>query len=285
MEKIILRNIYIVIGVTVALLIIMVGVWAKMLMSPQMEALTKAKGEYDTAKTEADKLPQALNDKLKAQHEVQFVKDQLAFLQQRFRRLSFDYQGRDINADRVAKEVIWRRWLNEYHHEYGRALSRELIAIANASDVNIKTEVKVEAPPQIPEAVTVPTNGLLKPTGATPLAIEITGRLPNIKDFLTRINRSSIFMVVTSPGIKLEGYSPDIKATFTVQPYLLAVGKNVQISAAAGTAPAGAAPAGGAPPTSAPPPASSEPAPSSSGGEEKSGGGSARNREGGGGED
>jgi len=280
-EKIILRNIYIVIGVTVVLLIIMVGAWAKLLVSPQMEALAKAKQEYDAAKTEADKLPAAMVDRLRAEHEVRFVQSQLAFLQQRFRRLSFDYQGKDLN-DRATREVVWRRWLNEYHHGYGRDLSRELVAVANAANVDIKTEVKVVDPPQIPEEVMAPKNGLLKPTGAAPLPVEISGALPNIMDFLNRINRSPIFMVVPS-GLKLEGYSPNITVTFTLQPYLLAAGKNVPIQAAAGAAPA---PAGGAAPApAAPPPAEAAPPPSSAPSESESGGASSRAEKSAGGEE
>ena len=55
-------------------------------------------------------------------------------------------------------------------------------------------------------------------------------------------------------NIKLEGYSPQIKASFPLTPYLLASGPGAVTTAAASAAPAPGGPGGPGGPGAAPPP-------------------------------
>jgi hypothetical protein len=75
----------------------------------------------------------------------------------------------------------------------------------------------------------------MKPLSATnngTLNLEVVGTFQDILHFLENLNHSNILMVIGN--IKLEGYSPKIKATFPVTPYLLAAGPGVKITATSG---------------------------------------------------
>jgi hypothetical protein len=242
MEKTIRRNIYIVLGLTVVLLIAMVFAWGTMLVKPQNAAIAKAQTDYQASKTVADRLPQAIADKTKAEDRRAYLRGQIAFFQQRYRSLRFgDINSTDPVRQKSEREIAWRRWQNEYFNDYGIALRQELINVANSTGVTINTAVKVVAPPRAPEEVAVPAYGLFKPTGGA-LAITITGTLSNIMQFFNRVNQSSILMLVDR-NVRLEGYSPEIKATFSLTPYLLAAGPGVTL----GTGTPGAAAAAPAP--------------------------------------
>jgi hypothetical protein len=172
-----------------------------------------------------------------------------------YRRLYFgDIQG-DSPVNQRDRQIAWRSWMNEYHSDngFGPALLRELRSAEADALVGLKigsdNKIVVDSPPQLPEEVPqkIPSNGLLKPLSATnngDLTLEVTGAFPNILNFLQRLNRSSILMVVGN--IKLEGYQPNLKATFNITPYLIAAGKGVPLTATGGGAPAGGA-GGGAP--------------------------------------
>jgi hypothetical protein len=242
MEKTIKRNIYIVLGLTVFLLIAMVAAWGTLLVKPQKAAIAQAQTDYQASKAIADRLPQAIADKTKAEDRRAYLRGQMAFFRQRYRSLYFGAIN-DPNpaVQKAARIVAWRRWQNEYFNDYGIVLRQELINVANATGVTINTAVKVTAPPRAPEEVAVPAYGLFKPTGGA-LSLTITGTLSDIMQFFNRINQSSILMLVDR-NVRLEGYSPEIKATFSVTPYLLASGPGVAL----GTGTAGAAAPAAAP--------------------------------------
>ncbi len=251
-EKVIKRNIIISIVVTLLVVIGMVAAWGTLLVKPQNTQIAETQRQYEERKGVADRLPKALADQKKAEDQRNYVKGQLAFFRARYRSLYFgDISNTNPSIQKAAREVTWRRWMNEYYTGYGLALRSELIRVANATGVTINTEVKVVAPPKLPEEVAAPANGLFKPTGG-PVNVSITGSLSNILQFFNRINQSPILMMVDR-NIKLEGFSPEIKATFSVTPYLLAAGPGANLSATGGAA---AAPAvdGGAPAADGAPP-------------------------------
>lgn len=231
----ILRNTYIVIGVSALLLIAMVAAWYLVLVRPQNDQIAEKTKQYEQRSAVAAELGKNLKARAKALEEQDYLNGELAFLRERYR--SLDFSG--------SQDENWRRWMNEYYAEFGIAVRRELIAAANASGVIINSTIKVDAPPQVPENVQAPPSGFLKPTSANggALGVEIRGTFPAIINFLNRINLSPILMVVGN--IKLEGASPDIKATFTLTPYLLARGAEITASPAA--APSGNGPEGGEP--------------------------------------
>jgi hypothetical protein len=241
-EKIIKRNIIIAISVTVFLLIVMVVAWGQLLVKPQNAAIAAAELKYQDRKKVADALPTALTEKRKAEDQRQYLEGQLAFFRSRYRSLYFGAIN-DTNPaiQEAAREVAWRRWMNEYHVGYGIALKRELEAAANATGVTISSAIKVSAPPRAPEEVAPTSNGLFRPT-SSPMSMTIVGTLPAILQFFNRINQSSILMVVDR-NLKLEGYSPEIKATFSLTPYLLAAGPGAKLGGTGAAAPAGGAPA------------------------------------------
>ena len=250
MEKLIRRNIWIVVGLSIVLLIAMVVAWSQLLIKPQNVAIAKADAEYKASKTIADRLPTALSEQIKAEDKRDYLKGQLAFFRGRYRHLEFgDIKSKDADVASAALELSWKRWMNEYFNDYGQALRQELVDAANETGVTINTSVQVVAPPKTPEeaAQLIPSNGLLKPTGGA-LKVSVTGALSNILQFFNRINRSSVLMVVDR-DIKLTGFAPETTATFSATPYLLASGPGVSLNASAPAAggEAGASATGGSP--------------------------------------
>ena len=271
MEAKIRRNIFILVGVTFLLLLMVTVAWFMLLVRPQKEQLTKTQATYDARKSLADGLPKALAAQRKSEDELSYAQDQMQFLtgtaqrQGRFRSLYFGEINGSSDANQAARLVTWHRWLNEYYSGFGFALSAELVRIAQESGVILKTtsKIQVDAPPRNPEDVKPPTHGFMLPlsnSNGGALGVSITGDLSHILQFYNGINQSSILMVIGN--IKLVGYSPQITATFTLTPYLLASGPGA-ISTAAPAPAAAASPAGGAPGAPAPP----EPAPSDEQGE------------------
>ena len=276
MESTIKKRMYILAGVTVFLLISMVVAWGFALNRPLLENIQKERSSYEERRAVADKLPDALAARKAAEERREYVKGQLAFFRQRYRSLYLD-TGLETDTKEVkeAKTVqTWQRWMNEYYAGYGIALKRELEGIATASQVTIRSAIKVDPPPKAPEEVTPPPSGLLKPTTGGVLSVEIIGPYPAILQFLDRINQSRILMVVGN--IKLEGSSPFIRASFPITPYLVATGPAVKLQGAPAAAAPVASPDAGA--TSAPSP----PDPPSDEGEDT---GSSRIGKGGGGGD
>jgi hypothetical protein len=250
------RNIIILVVVTFLVLIGMSAAWFFVLVRPQREKSAALATEYETLQATAKTLQAKQEEQRIAEDKLAYLEGQLFLFRGSdenpsvnglYRRLYFgDIQG-DSPVNQRDRQIAWRSWMNEYHsaNGFGPALLRELRRAEADSLVGVKIpEIKVDAPPQRPEDVTVPANGLLKPLSTTnngELTLEVTGGFPNILSFLQRLNRSGILMVVGN--IKLEGYQPNLKATFNVTPYLVAAGKGVTITATAG---GGAAPAGGA---------------------------------------
>ena len=115
--------------------------------------------------------------------------------------------------------------MHEFSYDYGPRLWGEIHGAANASGVSITKldDIKTDAPPKGPENVTIPTNGFFILTGAAPLSIAVTGTLDQILNFLRRIHEGQILMKVGG-GLKLEGSSPNVSVSFTLQPYLIARG-------------------------------------------------------------
>lgn len=239
MEAKIRRNLMILAGATFLILVVITTLWFVLLVRPQKETLTKTEATYDSRKQLADTLGKALAAQQKSEDELEYVKDQITFLsgtatrQGRFRSLYFGDINGNSDANKAARLVTWHRWLNEYYQEFGQALSAELRRIAQQSGVILKTEskIQVDAPPVNPEDVKPPAHGFMMPlsnSNGGALPISITGDMPHILDFFHEINQASILMTVGT--IKLEGYSPQITATFTLTPYLLATGPGAEMS-------------------------------------------------------
>lgn len=249
MERKILRNIYILAGVFVLLLVGMILGWFFVAVRPQREKIATTQKQYDDRKIVADKLKGNLAEQKKAEDKRRYLEGQLAFFRGRYRHFTYPELGVAGNEDpkqKAQRIATWRLFVREYFSEYGEALKQELIDAADAADdpmdgrkFLLNTQVKVDAPPKAPEDLTIPAHGLLKPTSASNggvLNVTVTGSFAEIKNFFVRINRSPILFVVGN--IKLDGASPTITATFTLTPYLVATGPGVKLAAAA--------PAGGA---------------------------------------
>lgn len=245
-EAILRRNIIILVAVTFLLLVAMSAVWFFLLVRPQREEIAKVEEEYSKRKAKADSLKSALEQERQAKDRLAYLKGQSFFFRGSeenpavrglYRRLYFgDINGNNPIQERNRQEV-WRAWMNEYHYAYGPALQRELRSAADdlptrrAPVLLEMPEIKVDAPPQKPEDVQAPSNGFLKPLSATnngDLQVSVTGDFPSIVRFLERLNRSSFLLVVGN--IKLEGYTPALKATFTITPYLVAAGEGVKLA-------------------------------------------------------
>lgn len=253
METRIRRNIYIVVGVTFVVLVAMSAGWYAVLVRPQKDEIAKAITEYQALSAKASKLEVALENEQKAEDKLEYLQGQLNFfrgskenerVQGLYRRLYFGEIDGTSPKNVADRQIAWRQWMNEYHTEFGPALLAELRRIRDISSVQFAMPaVKVDDPPQKPEDVAPPQNGFMKPLSATnngDLTLTVTGTFDNILRFLENINHSSILMVVGN--IKLEGYSPQLNATFTLTPYLIAAGPAIKLAASA--PPAGAAPAG-----------------------------------------
>ena len=258
METRIRRNIIILVVVTFLVLIGMSAGWFFVLVRPQREEIAKTETQYEELKQKAGTLDANLKAKQVAEDKLNYLKGQLVFFrggetdrlaQGLYRRLYFGEIEGDTPANKAARDIAWRSWMNEYHYQFGPALQFELKRAEAESQVSLTMPaIKVDDPPQTPEAVKAPNNGFLKPLSATnngSLSLTVSGTFQNILRFLENINHSNILMVVGN--IKLEGYSPTIKASFTVTPYLVAAGPGAKLAATSG-APAEGAPAEGAPP-------------------------------------
>lgn len=252
METRIRRNIIILVVVTFLVLIGMSAGWFFVLVRPQREEIARTETQYEELKTKASGLDKALKDKQVAEDRLNYLKGQLVLFrggetnraaQGLYRRLYFGDVAGDSAAQKAALDVLWRSWMNEYHYQFGPTLQAELKRAEAASQVALTMPaIKVDDPPQTPEDAKskIPTNGFLKPLSATnngTLSLEVAGTFQNILRFLENINRSSILMVVGQ--IKLEGYSPNIKATFPITVYLVASGPGAPIKATSGAAPGG----------------------------------------------
>ncbi len=247
-EKKLRMQIIVTLVVAVLLVAGMVGAWAMVLVRPLDEEMVKTTGDLTTARADAAKMAGAKEALETARVKEKRLNVQLAFFRNRYR--SFDFGAWDpakSNPSSKAQIWLWRRLMHEFSYDYGPRLWGEIHGAANASGVSITTldAIKTEAPPKGPENITIPANGFFTPTGPTPLNIAVTGTLDQILNFLRRIHEGQILMKVGG-GLKLDGSSPRVSVGFTLQPYLVARGTNVNLTAA-GAAPA--APAGGLPTT------------------------------------
>lgn len=276
MEAKIRRNIFILVGATFLLLLIITVAWFMLLVRPQKEELTKTQATYDARKSLADGLQKAMAAQRKSEDELAYAQEQMQFLsgtaqrKGRFRSLYFGEINGTSDANQAARLVTWHRWLNEYYSGFGFALSAELVRIAQQSGVVLKTtsKIQVDPPPRNPEDVKPPPHGFMLPlsnSNGGALGVSVTGDLSHILRFFDGINQSSILMVIGN--IKLVGYSPQITATFNLTPYLLASGPGAISTASSTPAPAAAATPGGMPGGAPGAPAPTEPAPSAEQGE------------------
>jgi hypothetical protein len=240
------RNIIILVVATFLVLIGMSAGWFFVLVRPQREEIAKTETQYNDLKTKAGTLDSALKAKQQAEDRVNYLKGQLAFFRGGeddrldkglYRRLYFgEVENSDADIKKTALDVAWRSWMNEYHYEFGPALQSELKRAEAAAKVTLAMPaIKVDDPPQTPEDVTkkLPTNGFLKPLSATnngSLTLQVTGTFPGVLRFLEALSRSSILMVVDK-NLKLENYSPTIKTTFNITPYLIAAGPGAKLAA------------------------------------------------------
>ena len=244
-EQIARRNTWIAVGVSVFLLFVMVIAYVQLPLKKARATIAADTSKYEGLKTEADGLPKAQEEQRKAEDKTDYLRTQLTFFRQRYRTLNFgDING--TSAVQIAnRQIAWRRWLNEYFSDYGLAVQTELVTAARQTGVVLNSKINVGAPPSAPEQVIVPANGLFRPTGAA-LEVSVAGPLPSIIRFFDRINDSSILLLV-GRDLKLEGESPNITATVSITPYLLAAGIGAPIgtSVTAGAGAAGAGAAGG----------------------------------------
>jgi hypothetical protein len=265
------RNIYILIGVTILLLGGMIAAWYFALIKPIKERTERTVKSYDEEAAVANTLQQKLDDLKKAEDRKVYLEGQLAYFRLRYRNLRFGDIGTDpanlTEAQKGARIAVWRAQLNEFYSGYNDALRRTLVSVANETGVDINIPPpKVDAPPKAPEDVVIPATGFFRPTSNTnngALNTTVTGSLSEIMRFFNRINYSPVLMVIGA--IKLEDASAggtnagqggssgaptpalttadgqnQIRATFSVTPYLLAAGEGVKLGA--GTAPAAGAP-------------------------------------------
>lgn len=220
------------------LIVAMILVWKFKFYDQVLADLDKSDKALVAAQGTAKDLDKAQKAALLARQRLDLAKGELSYFRTRYRSLPLDL------TNEGAREVTFRRQLNEYSLGFGLQARNQLIRAADESGVVINTNIKVDAPPQVPENVVSPPSGFFKPQTA-PLAVSITGTFDSLLRFFQIINRSEILMVVGN--VKLEGASPAIKATFTITPYLLASGTSAQQSAIGGAAPAAANAEGGSP--------------------------------------
>lgn len=207
--------------------------------------INTANAALTTAETDAGKLYTTLQAKTLESQKLALSRAQVAYFRKRYRNLEFNLSGPGPT------EATWVRLLNEYFADYGLELRRQLIQAADEAGVVITTSAKVDNPPQIPEQVTVPPSGFIKPVTGGSLAVTTTGGADALLRFFERVNQAEILMGVGN--VKLEGTTPNIKASFTITPYLVASGESAVLPAGVSAAPAeGTTPEGGAQPTPAP---------------------------------
>ncbi|HEX8465215.1 MAG TPA: hypothetical protein VF627_11410 [Abditibacterium sp.] len=238
MEITLRRRIIATFAVTFVLIVATIVIWKLKFYDAVNAQLVATDTAYTAAKAEADKLPAAVQDEAQAKENLALAQAEMESFRSRFRALSFDL------TDAGRTDRTWRGYMTEYSSGYGIAVRNELLQAAQDAGVTINTSLKVDAPPQVPEAIVAPTSGFLKPVSGGNLSIEAVGAFPDLLNFFERVNRSPILMTVGA--VRLEGASPQITATFTVTPYLLATGPSIQLAGGA-PAPATDAAAGGAP--------------------------------------
>lgn len=219
------------------LIVAMVLVWKFRFYDDTVSKLTTTNASYETAKQGADKLAPTLKSALLAQQRLALAQGELDYFRTRYRSLPFDLTESPITGQ-GPRNATWGRYLNEYSSGSGEYVTgfgievvRQLKRAADESGVIIGSNIKVDPPPQNPEDVVNPPSGLLKPSAA-PLATTVTGTFGSILNFFQIINRSEILMVIGN--VKMEGTSPNIKATFTITPYLLVSGPSAQAAAIPG---------------------------------------------------
>lgn len=260
-ESRITRNIYILMGATLFLLLALVLAWYFGLVRGQRAKLLTASTQYATRLETANKLPQAQIDQKKAEDRLQYVNGQFNFVRQRYRSMYFGDIGADYATEtavqKANREAIWRNWMNYYYNGYGPALRKELQDYATASGVNIVSSIAIVAPPNKPEDVAPPASGLMKPLsgtatavgatgggGAAPAAgattgadgggsmnVTVIGTLPNILRYFNSLNNNSTLIKVGT--IKLDtdaGTAGRVRATFILTPYLLSNGPGARIA-------------------------------------------------------
>ena len=256
------RSIYILIGLTILILIGMSMGWLFVLARPQQDEIAIVEKKYNERKVVALTLTQNLKAQRIAEDKQRYVEGQLAFFRGsretnwlgRYRTFEFKEladPASETAEQRALRINVWKRQLNEYFSSYGENLQGSLLRRANAIGPLVALGerqkliisfpgVKVDAPPKAPEDVVVPANALLKPTAGTgggSLGVSVKGTFRQIKEFLNQINREPILYSVGN--IKLEGVSPEITATFSITPYLLATGDGAQKLSITPAAPAG----------------------------------------------
>lgn len=237
METTYRRGIFITFIVTFVLLVAMIVVWKLKFYDDVNAQIATTQADLDKNQETGKNLPAELKAEAIAKEQLVLANEQLNYFRQRFRSLNFDLTpGAPLNR-------TWRGYMNEYFADYGLEMRRQLVQAADDTGVVLNTTVKVDAPPQLPELVSAPPTGFLKPITGSTLNVDVTGAFPDILRFLERVNRSPILMTVGA--IKVEGASPALKATFTITPYLVAKGPAVKLPAAA---PATPAEGGGEPP-------------------------------------
>lgn len=223
------------------LIVAMVLVWKFKFYDPLLSELETTGVEFGKQETQAKKLDGALKGALLAQQRLDLASGELDYFRTRYRSLPMDLTESTV-VGQGPRNATWRRYLNEYASDFGLAARSQLIRAADESGVQIATNIKVQAPPQNPEEVVAPPSGLLKPETEA-LGVTVTGTFDSILEFFKIINKSEILMVIGN--VKLDEPSPNIKATFTVTPYLLVSGASAQVAVIPGieAAQPGAAPA------------------------------------------
>lgn len=253
------RNIFILIGVSLLALIGIVLAWYFVFLRPQKETYAKLQQDLEARQGVASRQQEAITSQKKAQDRLAQLTGQLGFFRKRYRSLYFGELGSDYATEtplqRANRETAWRNWMNTYYSGLGPALSRELIAIADTTGVDINTAVYIQAPPKAPEEVLPPANGLLKPvttsggvtTGAASgsasaapgavaagegtISVDVTGSLDNILRFFDRLNTTQTLMNIGTVKLETASAVPTrIKATFTATPYLLSSGPGAIIA-------------------------------------------------------
>lgn len=229
------RGIYLAFGITFALIVAMIVVWKLKFYDEVTQQITTTSAAYETAKTTGATLDVEQKAAAIAKENLGLAQDNIDYFRRRFRSLRFDLQPSTGDA---ARNLTWRGYMNEYFADYGLELRRQLVRAADETGVVLNTSLKVDAPPQVPENVIAPPSGFLKPVTGGNLTVDVSGDTGSILRFLERVNRSPILMTVGA--IKLEGASPDIKASFTITPYLVGTGPSIVLPASAPVAAAGA---------------------------------------------
>jgi hypothetical protein len=228
METKLRRSIIATFAVTFALIVAMIVVWKLKFYDDVTSKQTVAQDALTKQKTDADKLAVNLLAEAVAKDRVDLATRQLDYFQARFRSLDFDL------TNEFTRNRTWVGYMQEYYADYGLQMRRQLVQAAEDTNVVLTTTLKVDAPPQLPEAVVPQNSGFMKPISGGSITVDVVGAYADIVQFLRRINRSAILMSIGN--IKLEGASPLTKATFTITPYLVAKGKSIVLQAPAAAA-------------------------------------------------